>query len=110
MSQVGFRGALQEARTVLFCNGTVTDSTRTSSSPQKCLKSRTEKLVMFCATCVLHVLRAEDGLDERPAVGIGITLRAVEAGDKGRACDDEGAGDVERNVSGGRKSKGQDIQ
>lgn len=88
---------------MLLCNGTVIDSRLTSSSQQKCLKSRTEKLEVFIAPCALHVLRAEDGLDERLAVGIGITLREVEAGEDERACGDEGTGDEGRNVSRGNK-------
>lgn len=39
------------------------------------------------------MLRAEEGLDERPAVGIGIVLRGVEVGE------DERAADEGRNVS-----------
>lgn len=41
---------------------------------------------------MLETLRADEGLDERPAVGIGITLRE-EAGEDGRP------GDEGRNVS-----------
>lgn len=52
------------------------------------------------------MLRAEDGLDERLAVGIGITLREVEAGEDERACGDERAGDEGRNVSRGNKRYG----
>lgn len=33
---------------------------------------------------MLQALRADEGLDERLAVGIGITLRGDEAGDEGR--------------------------
>lgn len=91
---------------MLLCNGNVIDSRLTSSSQQKCLKSRTEKLEVFIAPCALHVLRAEDGLDERLAVGIGITLREVEAGEDERACGDERAGDEGRNVSRGNKRYG----
>lgn len=91
---------------MLLCNGTVIDSRLTSSSQQKCLKSRTEKLEVFIAPCALHVLRAEDGLDERLAVGIGITLREVEAGEDERACGDKRAGDEGRNVSRGTKGTG----
>ena len=69
----------------------------TSSSQQKCLKSRTEKLEVFSWTWLLQTLRAEEGLDERLAVGIGITLRGDEAGEDGRA------GDEGRNVSERRK-------
>jgi len=47
---------------------------------------------MFSAFRVLETLRADEGLDERPAVGIGITLLA-EAGEDG------GAGDEGRNES-----------
>lgn len=42
---------------------------------------------------MLQALRADEGLDERLAVGIGITLRGDEAGEDGRA------GDEGRNVS-----------
>ena len=69
----------------------------TASSQQKCLKSRTEKLEVFSWAWLLQALRAEEGLDERLAVGIGITLRGDEAGDDGRA------GDEGRNVSERRK-------
>lgn len=71
----------------------------TSSSQQKCLKSRTEKLEGFSWAWLLQALRAEEGLDERLAVGIGITLRRDEAGEDGRT------GDEGRNVSG----KGKEI-
>ena len=46
---------------------------------------------------MLQTLRAEEGLDERLAVGIGITLRRDEAGEDGRT------GDEGRNVSGKKK-------
>ena len=46
---------------------------------------------------MLQALRAEEGLDERLAVGIGITLRGDEAGEDGRAGDDG------RNVSAKEK-------
>lgn len=71
----------------------------TSSSQQKCLKSRTEKLEGFSWAWLLQALRAEEGLDERLAVGIGITLRRDEAGEDGQT------GDEGRNVSG----KGKEI-
>ena len=46
---------------------------------------------------MLQALRAEEGLDERLAVGIGITLRRDEAGEDGRT------GDEGRNVSGKKR-------
>lgn len=46
---------------------------------------------------MLQALRAEEGLDERLAVGIGITLRRDEAGEDGQT------GDEGRNVSGKEK-------
>ena len=65
----------------------------TSSSQQKCLKFFTVKLGVTSALRELQTLLADEGLDERPAVGIGITLRD-EAGEDGRA------GDEGRSVSG----------
>ena len=58
----------------------------TSSSQQKCLKSLTVKLKEFSPLRLLETLRADEGLDDRPAVGIGITLRGVDGrpGDEGR--------------------------
>lgn len=52
---------------------------------------------MFSWAWLLQALRAEEGLDERLAVGIGITLRGDEAGEDGRA------GEEGRNVSGKKK-------
>lgn len=65
----------------------------TSSSQQKCLKFFTVKLGVTSKLRELQTLLADEGLDERPAVGIGITLRD-EAGEDGRA------GDEGRSVSG----------
>ena len=52
----------------------------------------------------LETLRADDGLDERPAVGIGITLRG-EAGEDGRPGD-EGRGEDGRRGEEGRGEDG----
>lgn len=76
----------------------------TSSSQQKCLKSLTVKLKEFSPLRLLETLRADEGLDERPAVGIGITLRGVDGrpGDEGRGecwqTGDEGRNESERKL------------
>ena len=67
---------------------------------------------------VLETLRADEGLDERPAVGIGITLRG-EAGEDGRPGDegrgeegrpgDEGRGENGRPGDEGRRASGREF-
>ena len=81
------------------------------------MKFLTVKLQTFSLR-VLETLRADEGLDERPAVGIGITLRG-EAGEDGRPGDegrgeDGRPGDDRRGEDGrpgddGRKVSGRDI-
>lgn len=56
---------------------------------------------------LLETLRADEGLDERPAVGIGITLRG-EAGENGRPAD-EGRGEEGRPGDEGRKVSGREF-